>query len=327
MTVVSHQKQATQAGGEARMAQIKGSGPRPLKVFVKYASKAEAISRKHAAQRDVEARRPAAMAAAGFGQHPELNLRDRAGKIITDLVFTNFFVGGDAGWSAQDRNNIDQSLAKAMSDQNLNNVMLQYFRGAPSISSTFRPSTVIPDSAQPSLSQPDIEQIVTQLNDNGQLGGFDLGNSVFNFMLPRGKILTIDGASSLEGLGGFHGAVQAGGVRVYYAVGVFSEGGNGIVAFDQSWKNVVATFYHELNEARTDADVEQGQVAWVNDEAPSAEIGDIPMELAGGNLGSVMVEVPLTDDLGTVPIQLMWSNAVAAPEGPIPAPHPPPAIA
>jgi hypothetical protein len=26
--------------------------------------------------------------------------------------------------------------------------------------------------------------------------------------------------------------------------------------FDQPWKNVVATFYHELNEARTDPDVE-----------------------------------------------------------------------
>jgi hypothetical protein len=42
---------------------------------------------------------------------------------------------------------------------------------------------------------------------------------------------------------------------------VFSEGNNGIPAFDESWKNVVATFYHELVEARTDADVEQGEVA------------------------------------------------------------------
>jgi len=31
---------------------------------------------------------------------------------------------------------------------------------------------------------------------------------------------------------------------------------NGIPVFDEPWKNVVATFYHELNEARTDADVE-----------------------------------------------------------------------
>ena len=31
---------------------------------------------------------------------------------------------------------------------------------------------------------------------------------------------------------------------------------NGIPVFDRPWKNVVATLYHELNEARTDADVE-----------------------------------------------------------------------
>ena len=94
------------------------------------------------------------------------------------------------------------------------------------------------------------------------------------------------------------------------------------MAFNQPWKNVVATFYHELVEARTDADVEEGRVAWVNDDVPSLEIGDIPMKLAGGaNLGKVMKEVPLSDGSGTVPIQLMWSNAVAAPEGPIPAPH------
>jgi hypothetical protein len=191
---------------------------------------------------------------------------------------------------------------------------------------------VLTAPAPASLSQPDIEQMVTQLSNAGQLNGFDFASTVFNFMLPRTVVLTVDDgsgnvASSLEGLGGFHGAVQSGATRIYYAVGVFSEGNNGIAAFNQSWKNVVATFYHELNEARTDADVEQGQVAWVNDENPSAEIGDIPMELAGNNLGSVMVEVPLANGAGTVPIQLMWSNAVSAPEGPIAAPHPAPPVA
>lgn len=134
-------------------------------------------------------------------------------------------------------------------------------------------------------------------------------------------------ATSLRGLGGFHGSVDVGTTRLYYAVGVFSEGNNGIVAFDQPWKNVVATFYHELVEARTDVDVETNQVAWVNDESPSAEIGDIPMSLAGANLGQVMKEVRLMDGSGTVPIQLMWSNAVAAPEGPISTPHRSPLVA
>src|SRR5437588_10970392 len=85
---------------------------------------------------------------------------------------------------------------------------------------------------------------------------------MFDFMLPSGTVLTIYSSTSLQGLGGFHGSVHPpDGTTVYYAVGVFSEvlpdgRTNGIVAFNAPWKNVVATFYHELNEARTDADVE-----------------------------------------------------------------------
>jgi hypothetical protein len=71
--------------------------------------------------------------APGFKPRPALNLHGRGGKIITDLVYTNFYVGGTA-WRQQDRANIDQHLAKAMSDRNLNNVLVQYFRGAPHVS-------------------------------------------------------------------------------------------------------------------------------------------------------------------------------------------------
>jgi hypothetical protein len=330
------------------MVETKGTRPRPLKVFVKGGSRAEYICRMYAARGEPsikEKQTEAEAAAAGFTPRPALNLRDHGGKIITDLVYTNFFVGGSA-WNQQDRDNIDQSLAKAMSDQGLNNVLIQYFRGAQEITSTFRPSRLLQGAPPASISQTEVEQLVQRLHDDDSLNGFDFGSTVFNFMLPRGTVLTIDDgsgdearpgavrtgeteekANSLNGLGGFHGSVRNGRARIYYAVGVFSEGGNGIVAFDQSWKNVVATFYHELIEARTDADVEENEVAWVNDEQPGEEIGDIPMSLAGGNLSKVMKEVRLADGSGTVPIQLMWSNAVGAPEGPIARPHAPPAVA
>ena len=317
---------------------------RPLNVFVKPGSKAELMSRRYAARGKVRAKEPPPqneIIAPGFKPHKALNLVDQGGKIIRDLVYTNFFVGGAEAWSEQDINNIDDSLSKAMSDQGLNNVLLQYFRGAQEITSTFRASSVLPDTPPDTISQPEVEALLRSLHSAGRLTGFDLGNTVFNFMLPRGTVLTIDDgsgdrarghsesrrgeveekASSLEGLGGFHGSVHLGAVTVYYAVGVFSENNNGIVAFDQSWKNVVATFYHELVEARTDADVEDGNVAWVNQESPSEEIGDIPMTLAGNNLSKVMKEIALADGSGFVPIQLMWSNAVGGPEGPISKPH------
>ena len=50
------------------------------------------------------------------------------------------------------------------------------------------------------------------------------------------------------------------------------------------------------------------------------------MEEAGADLSTVMKEVPLKSG-GTVPIQLMWSNAVSGPEGPIAKKHKPAAHA
>jgi hypothetical protein len=327
------------------MANPKSCGPRPMNVFVRPGSKAELACRRYSARQKVQPKEPpprAEVIAPGFPPRKALNLVDHNGKIIRDLVYTNFFVGGNA-WDPQDVQRIDQNLAKAMADQHLNNVLIQYFRGAASITTTFHPSSSL--SVKPdTISQPGVENLLKDLHIKGKLTAFDSSNTVFNFMLPPGTVLTIDDgsdreggadepdghsspveeeASSLEGLGGFHGSVHLGVVTLYYAVGVFSEGKNGIVAFDQPWKNVVATFYHELVEARTDADVEDNSVAWVNNEQPSEEIGDIPMTLAGGNLGKVMKEVPLADGSGMVPIQLMWSNAVSGPEGPIAAPHGP----
>jgi hypothetical protein len=285
----------------------------------------------------------------GFKKQPELDLYDRHGKIIADLVFTNFYLGGKASWKTTDIQSIDQALAAAMSDQHLNNVMLQYFRGSP-ISSTFRPSRVLPGAPPKKYTQARIEKLVKKLYDAGDLDGYALDATVFNFMLPKGAVLTMGGGAghadetshkaipidetddSLHGLGGFHGSIhigKKGSKTIYYAIGVYSQGKNGIVAFDKPWKNVVATFYHELNEARTDPDVEDASktgsdsyIGWSNDELPSEEIGDIPMSMASGNLKLVMKEVPLTKGGGTVPIQLMWSNYVHGPEGPIKHPHP-----
>ena len=53
-------------------------------------------------------------------------------------------------------------------------------------------------------------------------------------------------------MGGFHGSIRKKGLPIYYSVDVYSERrangtANGIPVFKDSWKNVVATLYHELN--------------------------------------------------------------------------------
>src|SRR5439155_3493531 len=239
-------------------------------------------------------------------------------------------------------------------------VIAQYFSdGKPT--TAFKPSRILEQRLPGRVYRDTVEGLVAALEGSNGLSGFDLASSVFCFMLPRGVVL-VDGNTgeqrrekddhedaprhnpalaernealdSKHGLGGYHGSVHPKhGSRTgtgYYAVAVYSESGNGIVAFDRPWKSVCATLYHELCEVRTDPDVEDAiragntpraadYLGWYSPKG--GEIGDIPMEEAGEDLGAVMREVPLADGSGTVPIQLMWSNAVAGPEGPIARKH------
>ena len=93
------------------------------------------------------------------------------GKTIADLTFTNLFVGGSSSWQNSDIQNIDTALAAAMSDVDLNNVMMQYFGNRP-ISTTFMPSQILSGSKPSSFSQGNVENLVTQLHSQGRLQGF-----------------------------------------------------------------------------------------------------------------------------------------------------------
>jgi len=305
--------------------------------------------------------------AGGLPATPEENLLYRGGRLIAHLTFRNVYLGGPGAWAQDVRDTIDRALAAAMSDVHLNNVMMQYFDNNP-ISSQLAGSLVLSGPALPgTFALNDVKRYVRNLLKQGQLANLDLDHSVVNLLLPSGTLLTDNDtasqrmhgdpepeaglgpgipageeADSLNGLGGYHGSVhvqQPGGTTrtVYYAVGVFSErlaGGqeNGIVAFDQPWKNVVATFYHELNEARTDPDIDDaiannddGFCGWTSDPSrfttDSLEVGDFPVFEAGAELGKVFKEVHLAGESGVVPIQLMYSNAARGPEGPIKKPH------
>ena len=328
--------------------------PRPMNVYVRRGSKAEKVIRARSGSPLPEVIAP------GIPPSPDHDLKYQGGKTIQDLRFVNFYVGGDA-WNQSDLSNIDKSLGEAMSDQNLNNVVVQYFQGP--ITSNFDGSQILSGPAPQVISQGDVEQLVVTLYQGGKLAGHDLTSTVFNFMLPPGTVLNTntavtsggqqavknqaadkrtfslhDETDSLNGLGGYHGSVHVSNTAVaYYAVGVYSQTEadgtvNGIPVFDLPWKNVVATFYHELNEARTDADVEDAIRAgnapnansflgWISDQGE--EIGDYPVSEAGGNLTDVFQEVELTDNSGTVPVQFMYSDAVHGPEGPIAIPNPP----
>ena len=226
------------------------------------------------------------------------NLEFFGGKTLPRLEWTHVYLGR---WSAAARKHLDAAIPAAMNDARLNRVLAQYFPHQ-QVTSVFRGSE--PGPVPPRrIDKPGVEKIVTSLAAPG----------VATLLLPPGVVLSDGDATSENGLGGYHGSVDG----HYYAVAVYSEGTNGIVAFDEPWKNICATVYHELQEARTDPDVEDAirtgdthHLGWYSPRG--GEIGDIPV--ATEPLHDVMREVPLADGSGTVPVQLLWSNKDSAVE-------------
>jgi hypothetical protein len=286
---------------------------------------------------------PGAELAAGFEPQPDWNLKAMGGRTISDLVFVNRYVGKAGAWPDEEvMSAIDHNLEAAMTDDALQSVIAQYYNQP--ITSRMLPSALHEGHIHHTIYKDTAEQLAAQLYGEGILGDEKPANCIINMMLPKGVVLSDDfspgfqppagaeaqharrragtikledddAASSKQGLGGYHGSIHPhGGTTVYYAVGVYSEGHNGIAAFDAPWKSVVATFYHELNEARTDPDVEDvnatgndGLLSWYSPTG-QGEIGDLPINACGGDLGLVFKEVPLANGAGVVPIQLMWSN-------------------
>ena len=326
--------------------------------------------------------------AAGVGSTPAHNLHFRGGRTIQGLTYVNLYVGGQAAWAAADIQKIDRALAAAMTDSRLDTVINQYFPDGP-VRTTVVPSQVLPGPKPKTVSRATMDRLVRKhVVSAGRLNHFDPATTLFNFLLPRGVVLTTDGgaqaaageparnpisvntvttirsgdvvttvtvatttaaadeapagdpdgdggggplggdpddaASSLGGLGGYHGSIHVSEAAVYFAVGVFSEllpngNENGIVAFDEPWKNIVGTFYHEIQEARTDPDVEDAIrtqnlnfIGWNSEQGE--EIGDFPI-FEASPLQEVFREVPLVKG-GTAPIQFMYSNRVNGPEDP-----------
>jgi hypothetical protein len=280
--------------------------------------------------------KPGQPLAPGFTADHSYDMKNFGGKTIHALSFTNIYLGAGK-WAAADMTNIDKALSTAMSDAKLNDVMAQYF-GKQTVTTKFLGSKKEDGKVPATFDRDSVSSTLDALYAGGALAGLDFANTVVNLLLPPGIILDTTGSgdvrsggdaddkdSSLEGLGGYHGSHKTSdGTPIYFAAAVYSQKTghktNGIPIWPDSWKNVVATLYHELNEARTDADVElvnatgnDHLLGWYSQKG--GEVGDIPITLAENDLHLVFVEQTLGSGQ-VVPIQLMWSNAAGGPGDP-----------
>jgi hypothetical protein len=277
--------------------------------------------------------RPKAIAP-GINPAPLDDLIYMGGKIIPQMGYQNIFLGGDAAWTASDTTNIESAIKLAMHDRKLNNVMRQYFPGAQLSCDALTPF-IFDEPAAKRIDEASVLEMLTRIFDSSLLPSSDLSGTIFNFILPPGAVLALGSSSSTQGLGGFHGSLHLTRaqqrITLYYSANVYSQTlpngrENGINVFDQPWKNVVATLYHELNEFRTDPDVDDANrlqnddfLGWISRDG--GEVGDQPITAADQNLSLVFKEVLAGNPRRRVPVQLMYSNAVHGAEGPIARPH------
>ena len=255
------------------------------------------------------------------------------GKVVPQMEFQNIYLGGEDAWKASDIASIDSAIELAMTDRRLNNVMVRYFPGT-KMTCDMRASFIVDEARPKRLDEPDVQAMVTSLYDSAQIKKKDLDSTLFNLILPSGTTLHLGNSSSTAGLGGYHGSLHLnrGGKKVtlYYSANVYSEmqdndSENGIVAFNRPWKNVVGTLYHEINEFRTDPDVndaiEQNSNEFLGwNSRRGHEVGDQPIFVAS-SLSQVFKEVRDATGKRRIPVQFMNSNAVHGPEGPISRPH------
>jgi len=310
------------------MRKLQGSFPQPMRIQARPGSQAERVYFDKSALPGRTFPAPKALAP-GIDPAPLADLIFHGGKTVPQMEFQNIYLGSAHDWKASDTQLIDAAITRAMQDKRLNNVMSQYFPGA-SLSCDPRPSLKLAEARPAELGEPQVQAKVIQLFDAGKIAKRDLGTTIFNLILPAGTILRLDGSTSLRGLGGYHGSVhiKRGGksITLYYSANVYSQRlsaarQNGIAVWKQSWKNVVATLYHELNEFRTDADVNDAIIHQENDflgwtSRDGLECGDQPISEAD----------PLTEVFKLVgakktPVQFMFSNAVHGAEGPIAKAH------
>jgi hypothetical protein len=291
-------------------------------------SQADSLYRKASAK----FRRSRISPAAGLGPN---DLFLQGGRIVAESLFRNVFLGGSEAWGGTDPSRIEDAIKRALSDRRLENVMRQYF-STPRTSCDGLEGVLQSWSARDEVTRADVDGVLQQLFTENPGFARDLDVTIFNIVLPRGVVLRSGQSSSLGGLGGFHGstALHLGGRKadVYYSLTVASEeradGSNGIPIFNSVWKNIVATLYHEINEFRTDPDVEKANAAATEAEAldlvgwisnSNEEVGDHPLS-GDSSLSDVFREVLLADGVRRVPTQFMYSNAVHGPQGPVALP-------
>ncbi|HUP61042.1 MAG TPA: pre-peptidase C-terminal domain-containing protein [Thermoanaerobaculia bacterium] len=298
--------------------------PYPMRIQVAPGSEAEYRHYRTVRRRSDEMIAREALAP-GVSASPQDDLIFRGGKVLPQMGFQNIYLGRASDFAPGDVESIDDAITRLMRDEQLQSVIQQYFVGR-KLTYDVAPSVMLDENRPNEMDEPDVQNKLMDLFDRNLILASDHDRTVFNLVLPPDTVLKLNGSSSLDGLGGYHGSVhfsRGGQSRtLYYSANVYSavRAGrrNGIPFFNTPWKNVVCTLYHELIESQTDPDVSdairQNDHRFIGfNSNRGQEIGDQP--ISANSLDRVFREVLTLPGPRATPVQFMYSNAVHGAEG------------
>jgi hypothetical protein len=230
------------------------------------------------------------------GAAPDLEYR--GGKVLTNPAISSIYLG--SYWNTvQGKNDskFEDGFAKYLGQSKYTSVWAQYGVGKGSFLGS---STAATTTTPKSVNEAQIKQIVAKQIASGSAPKPD-GKTIYTVYLPPGAVLKAPGATSLQGLGGYHGSYNdpKTGQKVYYAAIAYSKGNNGIDFTGKAQDNISITASHEWTEAATDPDVNNGKLGWYDDNL--GEVADIPIN-QGMDLDDVYGK------MGGYAVQKLWSD-------------------
>lgn len=262
------------------------------------------------------------------GSSSPTDVKYYGGKVLKNFDVQNVYYGSywNTAQGKADAQYNDGFMKDLVKNKDVGSIWHQYGVA----SGTTESSTVASKSVRSgqTVSQRSIESLVKKLAANDPNAG---NNKIFNVVLPPDAVLSQGGATSKQGLGGYHGSVTVNGKQVYYSAICYSKGSNGIdFTHGNSRDNISITESHEISEAVTDPDVEVasktnnwGALGWMDPK--NGEIGDMevndaapgtPLSTMYGRTDGYAVQKIWSQEDGTNEIRAKHPGAVQ----PLPTP-------
>jgi hypothetical protein len=257
-----------------------------------------------------------------------MNLVNHGGPVMRGQV-VHVYVG-DTFWHGTEGQRqlaqLEPAFKAIVEDAQLSSVAAQYGSGA---GTTVQSSYIVPGLNPTKLTDKQVQSLIANEVKAGRIQvGPHLPELYVALHQAPGIIISDGTTESTQQMNGYHSHVDLPQQRVYYGQDVGADAKNGFQITGDPVKDREATFFHELNEFRTDGNVPD-QLTYYDDVTPLVrsdgtpvlqhgqplvglgEIGDGAIDVSGlQGLPIGVVVAPFTTQSGlTVMCQKLWSNA------------------